>query len=50
MRSQNFKTFHNLLTRIRKELLNNNNIDILNNKIINLISKNNIDKNVVIVQ
>lgn len=50
MKQQNNKVFHNLLTRAKKELLNNNNIDILNNRIISLIPIDDIDKNGVIIQ
>ena len=50
MRQQNDKTFHSLLTKAGKELLNNNDIDTLNNKIACSIPTNNFDKNVVIIQ
>ena len=49
MRQLNDKTFHNLLTRARKRLLNNSNIDTLNSRIAYSILTNNVDKNVVIV-
>lgn len=50
MRQQNDKAFHNLLTRARKRLLNNDNVDIINNRIVSSIAINDVDKNVVIVQ
>lgn len=49
MKYQNSKVFHNLMTRVRKRLLKNDNIDTLNNKIIDSIIRNNTDKNDVIV-
>ena len=50
MGQQNNKVFHNLLTRARKGLLNNNNVDTLNNRIASSIPIDNVDKNEVIVQ
>lgn len=50
MRQQNDKAFHSLLTRARKGLLNNNDVDTLINKIAFSIPTNNVDKNVDIVQ
>ena len=49
MRQQNNKAFHNLLTRARKELLNNDNVDTLNSRIASSIPIDNVNKNVVIV-
>lgn len=49
MIKQNDKTFYNLLTRAKKRLLNNDNIDTLNSRIVNSILINNINKNVFIV-
>lgn len=49
IRQQNNKVFHNLLTRARKKLLNNDNVDTFNDRIANPNSINNIDKNDVIV-
>lgn len=50
MIQKNDKAFHNLLTRAKKELFNNNNVDTFNSRIISLIPINNVDKNVVIIQ
>ena len=50
MRQQNDKAFHSLLTRARKGLLNNDDVDTFNNKIAYSIPTNNVDKNIVIVQ
>lgn len=50
MKNQINKIFHNLLTRVRKSLLNNDSIDTLNSRIASSIPINNINKNIVIVQ
>lgn len=50
MRQQNNEVFHNFLTRARKKLLNNDNIDIFSNSVASSIPINNINKNIVIVQ
>lgn len=50
MRQQNNKTFYNLLTKARKRLLDNTNVDTLKSGITSSFSINDIDKNVVIVQ
>lgn len=49
MRQQNDKISQNSLTRARKKLFNNNNIDILNNRIASSIQINNVNKNIVII-
>ena len=50
MRQQHNIAFQNLLIRAKRGLLNNNNVDILNNRIACSISTNNINKNFVIIQ
>ena len=49
MRQQNDKVSHNLLTRVRKRLLNNDDVDTLNSKIASSIPIDDFNKNVVIV-
>lgn len=43
------KVFDNLWSRTKKKLFNNDDIDILNNKIANLILLDNVNKIVIIV-
>lgn len=50
MKLQNNKVFHNLLTRAKKRLLNNDNINTLNSRIASSIPINNVNKNVIIFQ
>ena len=50
MRQQNDKAFHDLLTRARKGLLNNDDVDILNSRIASSIPIDDVNKNVVIIQ
>ena len=50
MRQQNDKAFRDLLTRARKGLLNNDDVDTLNSRITSSILIDHVDKNFVIVQ
>ncbi len=50
MQQHDDKLFQAMLTRARRDLLNNNNVAILNNKIALMIPILNLDKQVVIVQ
>ena len=50
MRQHNDKVFHSLLTRARKKLLKNDDVDIFNSRIAYSILTNNINKNIVIVK
>lgn len=49
MRQQNNKTFYRFLTKTRKKLFNNDNINTLNSRIACSISTKNINKNIVII-
>ncbi len=49
MRQHDDKTFHAMLTKARRGLPNNDNVDILNNKVAVTISILNPDEQVVIV-
>lgn len=49
MKQQNNEAFHNLPTRAKKRLLNNDNVDTFNSRIGYSILTNNVNKNVVIV-